>query len=80
MSVVGTLLSEVQRYSLVIEWSDEDEAYVVTVPELPGCMTHGATHAEAVQQGEDAIATWLAAARAHGDPVPAPRTFAGSAR
>ena len=68
------------RYSMVIEWSDEDDAYVVTVPELPGCMTHGATYAEAVCQGEDAIATWLQTARAWGDPIPPPRVFAGSAR
>jgi predicted RNase H-like HicB family nuclease len=61
------------RYSMVIQWSDEDDAYVVTVPELPGCMTHGATYAEAVRQGEDAIATWLETARAWGDPIPPPR-------
>jgi predicted RNase H-like HicB family nuclease len=71
--------AEAQRYSMVIEWSDADEAYIVTVPELPGCMTHGATHAEAVQQGEAAIATWLATARAYGDPIPRPRVFATSA-
>ncbi|HZB95614.1 MAG TPA: type II toxin-antitoxin system HicB family antitoxin [Herpetosiphonaceae bacterium] len=71
--------AEVQRYSMVIEWSDADQAYIVTVPELPGCMTHGATHAEAVQQGEAAIATWLATARAYGDPIPQPRVFATSA-
>ena len=64
-----------QRYSMVIEWSDEDAAYIVTVPELPGCQTHGTTHAEAVRQGEDAIATWLTTARAHGDPIPLPRVF-----
>ena len=69
---------EVKRYSMTIEWSDEDDAYVVTVPELPGCMTHGATHAEAVQRGEEAIATWLQTARAWGDPIPAPRLFAAS--
>ena len=71
--------AEAQRYSMMIEWSDADEAYIVTVPELPGCMTHGATHAEAVQQGEAAIATWLATARAYGDPIPRPRVFATSA-
>lgn len=71
-------LAEVRRYSLVIAWSDEDGLYVVTVPELPGCLTHGATHAEAVRQGEDAIATWLATARRFGDPIPPPRVFAAA--
>ncbi len=68
------------RYSMVIEWSEEDQAFIVTVPELPGCMTHGATYEEAVRQGEDAIATWLATARAYGDPIPTPRVFASSLR
>jgi len=70
---------EPSRYSMVIEWSDEDDAYVVTVPELPGCMTHGATHTEAVLQGEDAIATWLRTAQAWGDPIPPPKVFANAA-
>jgi len=37
-----------EHYSMVIEWSDEDQVYIVTVPELPGCRTHGATYEEAV--------------------------------
>lgn len=72
-------LAEASRYSLVVEWSGEDGVYVVTVPELPGCMTHGATPEEAVRQGRDAIATWLGVARKWGDPIPAPRVFAGAA-
>ena len=63
------------RYSMLIEWSDEDDTYIVTVPELPGCITHGATYADAVRQGEDAIVTWLETARAWGDPIPPPRVF-----
>ena len=65
---------------MTIEWSDEDEAYVVTVPELPGCLTHGATYEAAARQGEDAIATWLETALAWGDPIPVPRVYAGHAR
>ena len=38
-----------QHYSMIIQWSDEDNAYIVTVPELPGCQTHGETYEEAVQ-------------------------------
>jgi predicted RNase H-like HicB family nuclease len=64
------------HYSMVIAWSDEDQVYVVTVPELPGCQTHGRTYEEAVRQGQDAIASWIAAARADGDPIPAPHTVA----
>jgi predicted RNase H-like HicB family nuclease len=62
-----------KRYSMNIQWSNEDQAYIVTVPELPGCRTHGDTYEEAVQQGQDAIESWIMAALANNDPVPAPR-------
>jgi len=61
------------KYSMEIIWSDEDQAYIVTVPELPGCKTHGSTYEEAVQQGNDAIRSWIEASRAWGDPIPPPR-------
>ncbi len=64
-----------QRYSMIIEWSDEDKAYIVTVPELPGCITHGASYEEAVQQGQDAIDSWIDAAHAWGRAVPEPKRF-----
>lgn len=47
------------HYSMIIEWDPRDNIYVVTVPELPGCKTHGDTYAEAVVQGQDAIDTWV---------------------
>ena len=61
------------HYSMNIQWSVEDEAYIVTVPELPGCITHGATYEEAIKQGQDAIESWIDANRAWGRPIPAPR-------
>ncbi len=70
-------LAEARRYSMIIAWSDEDDAYIITVPELPGCRTHGATRAEAIAMGEEVIAGWIAAARARGRPIPPPRLFAG---
>lgn len=69
-------LEEARRYSLLIQWSDEDRAYVVSVPELPGCHTHGTTHEAAIRMGEEAIALWLAGLRASGLPVPAPEEYA----
>ncbi len=64
------------RYSLIVEWSDEDGLYIVTVPELPGCRTHGKTQREAIEVGRDAIETWLDANRAWERPIPAPHLFA----
>jgi predicted RNase H-like HicB family nuclease len=69
-----------KHHSMIIEWSDEDDAYIVNVPELPGCMTHGATYEEAVRQGQNAIDRWIDAQRSSGHPIPAPRVFALSAR
>ncbi len=43
------------------------------VPELPGCMAHGVTPAEAVGNAQQAIALWVDAAREMGRPVPAPK-------
>jgi predicted RNase H-like HicB family nuclease len=64
------------HYSLVVEWDPEDEIYIATVPELPGCRTHGSTYEDAVRNAQDAINSWLDAARAWGTPIPAPRVAA----
>jgi predicted RNase H-like HicB family nuclease len=64
-----------EHYSMVIQWSDLDNVYIVTVPELPGCKTHGETLEEAVQQGKDAIESWIDAMEAWGRPIPAPRVL-----
>ncbi len=61
-----------------IQWSEADQAYLVTVPELPGCVTHGATYEDAVKQGQDAIESWIEANRALGRPIPAPQTIASA--
>jgi predicted RNase H-like HicB family nuclease len=70
----------VARYPMEIAWSDEDRAYVVTVPDLPGLMTHGATYAEAAERGENAIGAWLRAARHWGTPIPLPGSAARAER
>jgi predicted RNase H-like HicB family nuclease len=69
--------TEPARYTLVIEWSDEDGVYIATAPELPGCRTHGATRVEALQKGEEIVAEWLDIAIERKWPIPAPRTFDG---
>lgn len=61
------------RYELIVYWSTDDQAFVVDVPELPGCMAHGATPADAVASAQKAIALWIETARELGRPVPEPR-------
>ena len=61
------------KYELIIYWSKEDEAFVVEVPELPGCMADGATSAEAVANAQVVIAEWIETARQTGRPIPEPK-------
>ncbi len=63
---------------MIIQWSDEDQAYVVSVPELPGCKTHGRTYEEAVKRGQEAIESWIMAAIADHEPVPPPKILASA--
>jgi predicted RNase H-like HicB family nuclease len=68
------------KYQTNIYWSDEDQAYIAEVPDLPGCLAHGMTDLEALQNSKDAIELWIAAAREFGDPVPAPSRHAVKSR
>lgn len=61
------------RYEMIIWWSEEDAAYVVDVPELPGCMAHGTTRQTAIRNAEDAIKFWIKTAKEEGHPIPTPR-------
>lgn len=61
------------RYEIIIFWSDEDAAFVADVPELPGCMAHGDSHAEALSNAEQAIGLWLETATELGRPIPQPK-------
>ncbi len=60
------------KYRLEIVWSPDDESYVVNVPELPGCMTHGATVREAVDMAAEAIGVYIDSLKARKLPVPVP--------
>lgn len=63
------------HYSMVLEWDPVDHIYVVTVSELPGCVTHGSTREEAVRQGQDAIESWIDAAHEWEHSVPSPKYY-----
>jgi predicted RNase H-like HicB family nuclease len=61
------------KYEVIIYWSDEDEAYIGEVPELPGCMAHGATQESALANAQDAIRLWIDTAKEFGDLIPEPK-------
>ncbi|MEI9931104.1 MAG: type II toxin-antitoxin system HicB family antitoxin [Rhizomicrobium sp.] len=61
-------------YAVVIEiLSGEDGGgFVATVPDLPGCMSDGATREEAAHNIADAISAWIEEAKRLGRAVPVP--------
>jgi len=58
---------------MIIYWSQDHQAYIVEVPELPGCMADGQTDQQAVSNAEVIIGEWIETAKELGRSVPQPR-------
>ncbi|MEW6095745.1 MAG: type II toxin-antitoxin system HicB family antitoxin, partial [bacterium] len=54
-------------------WSEEDEAFIAEVPELPGCMADGKTYIEALSNAEVIIEEWIETAKELGRYIPQPK-------
>ena len=67
------------EYSIFIQYDAHDKIYVVSVPELPGCMAHGETKEQALREIEVAKQIWLETAEEDGKPIPQPNLFNGIA-
>ncbi|QDU23825.1 type II toxin-antitoxin system HicB family antitoxin [Urbifossiella limnaea] len=63
-------MTDVPRYRIEADWSEQDGAYIAEVPELAGCMADGATRQEAIAAAEVVIAEWIETAKELGRPVP----------
>ena len=61
------------KYERIVFWSEEDQKWIVDVPELPVCMADGATAEEALENAEIVISEWLETAEALGREIPAPK-------
>ena len=61
------------KYEVIIYWSNEDDIYVAEVPELPGCLDHGKSQAEALVNVQEAVQLWIDTANEFGDPIPEPK-------
>jgi len=61
------------RYELIIFWSEEDQRYLVEVPELPGCMADGETYQESIKTAETVISEWIETAQSLGREIPQPK-------
>ena len=67
------------KYEIIIYWSEKDKAFIAEVPELPGCAADGASHKEALANVEVIIHEWIETAKELGRPIPKPKgksTFA----
>ncbi len=66
------------RYTIIIQWSDEDQLFLVTIPEFSDRVimpcTHGKTRAEAIYNGEEVIEMYLEAWEEEGESIPKPST------
>ena len=67
------------KYEMVIYWSEDDQAFLVEVPELAGCMADGATYREAAENAEAIMQEWVETARDLGRPIPEPKPRPASA-
>jgi len=60
------------KYAIVVAYSDEDEGYIATVPELPGCSAFGDMEEEAIKEIKIAVSLWFSAAKKAKRPIPEP--------
>jgi predicted RNase H-like HicB family nuclease len=61
------------RYQIILYWSNEDQAFIAEVPELPGCAADGETYQEALQNIEIVMQEWIETAKELGRPIPEPK-------
>jgi predicted RNase H-like HicB family nuclease len=61
------------KYEIILYWSEEDQAFIAEAPELAGCAADGSTRQEALANAEVVITEWLETARDLGRAIPEPK-------
>ena len=61
------------RYEVIIYWSEEDQAFIAEVPELPGCAADVPTYRKALANVEVVMKEWIETAKGLGRPIPEPK-------
>jgi predicted RNase H-like HicB family nuclease len=61
------------KYEIILYWSEQDQAFIAEVPELPGCAADGPTRQEALSNAEVVIQEWIERAAELGRPIPVPK-------
>jgi len=77
-------MTEQMHFSMLVQWSDEDQACVVSLPEWEGRVinpvTHGETYQQAIEHAREALSALIASARQRNESLPEPHVLAGSSR
>ena len=64
------------RYTVIVQWSDEDDCFVVSLPEWGEfCHTHGETYEEAIANAQEVLEMLIEGAIDRGEELPTPQTF-----
>ncbi|MEH1869693.1 MAG: type II toxin-antitoxin system HicB family antitoxin [Nostoc sp.] len=69
------------KYTIVIQWSEEDQCYVVLLPEFTDIMqpcTHGETYEDALKNAQEVLEMLIESSLADGEPLPEPKTLVKS--
>jgi predicted RNase H-like HicB family nuclease len=61
------------KYEVIIFWSDADKVFIAEIPELKGCIAHGDTQNEALKEVDKVAKEWLAMAKENGWQIPEPK-------
>ncbi|MEH2270237.1 MAG: type II toxin-antitoxin system HicB family antitoxin [Nostoc sp.] len=64
------------HYTIIIQWSDEDECFVVSLPEWGEfCHTHGETYEDAFRNAQEVLEMLIESSLADGETLPEPKTL-----
>ncbi len=69
------------KYTILIQWSEEDQCYVVSVPEFTNIMqpcTYGDTYEEAIKNAQEVLEMLIESYLTDGTPLPEPQTLGKS--
>lgn len=58
------------NYCIIMKYSAKEKCYIVTVPDLPGCMADGHSPNEAYENAKIAMREWIETVRAAGREIP----------
>ncbi len=61
------------KYEIIIYWSEADQVFVAEMPELNGCIAHGDTQNEALKEVNTVAQEWLHIAKEKGWYIPEPK-------